>query len=102
MRGARLRDKMRSDQVILNLGVTFPSPTIVELLGYSTIDDIFLDAEHGSFSENQCEDMIGGADLLDKPVIVRVPKNEDHVILRYLDIGASGLIIPHVATVDDA
>jgi len=102
MRGARLRDKMRSDQVILNLGLTFYSPTVVELLGYSTIDDVFLDAEHGSINESQCEEMIRAADLLDKPVIIRVPKNEDHVILRFLDIGASGLIIPHVSTVEDA
>jgi 4-hydroxy-2-oxoheptanedioate aldolase len=88
--------------VIINLGMTFHSPAVVEMLGYTAIDDVFLDAEHGPLSEGQCEDMIRAADLVDKPVVIRVPKNEDHVILRYLDIGSSGLIIPHVTTRDDA
>src|SRR5579884_601622 len=102
MRGERLRAKMKSDQVILNVGLTIYSPAVVEMLGYTDVDDIFLDAEHGSINESQCEDMVRAADLLDKPVIIRVPKNEPHVILRYLDIGTSGLIIPHVSSREDA
>ncbi|HEX5417061.1 MAG TPA: aldolase/citrate lyase family protein [Chloroflexota bacterium] len=102
MRGERLRARMHSDQVILNVGLTFHSPAVVEMLCQSAADDIFLDAEHGAISEGQCEDMIRAADAHDKPVIIRVPANQDHVILRYLDIGASGLIIPHVSSPDDA
>src|SRR5579884_4158421 len=102
MRGERLREKMRADQVIINLGMTFHAPAVVEMLGYTAIDDVFLDAEHGPLSEGQCEDMIRAADVVDKPVVIRVPSNDDHVILRYLDIGSSGLIIPHVTTRDDA
>jgi len=93
---------MHSDQVILNIGLTFHSPSVVEMLGYTVADDIFLDAEHGAIDENLCEDMIRAADAHDKPVIIRVPTNQDHVILRYLDIGASGLIIPHVSSPEDA
>lgn len=102
MRGARLREKMQSDQAILSIGLTFSSPAVVEMLGQSAADDIYLDAEHGPLNESQCEEMIRAADAVDKPVIIRVPTNADHVILRYLDIGASGLIIPHVSTRSDA
>ena len=102
MRGQRLREKMQSGQVILSMGLTFDSPAIVEMLGYTDVDDIFLDAEHGPFNEAQCENLIRVADAADKPVIVRVPTNDAHVILRYLDTGASGLVIPHVTTRDDA
>src|SRR5437588_1654202 len=102
MRVERLRAKMRSDQVILNLGMTFHSPAIVEMLGQTDVDQVFLDAEHGPLSEAQCEEMVRVADLVDKPVIIRVPANDDHVILRYLDIGSSGLVIPHVTNREDA
>jgi len=102
VRGERLRAKMRADQIILSMGLTFHSPAVVEMLSYTQLDDVYLDAEHGPINESQCEEMIRAADAIDKPVIIRVPKNEDHVILRYLDIGASGLIIPHVATREDA
>jgi 4-hydroxy-2-oxoheptanedioate aldolase len=102
MRGEKLRTKMRSDQVIISVGITFHSTAVVEMLGYTDVDDIFLDAEHGSINESQCEDMVRAADLLDKPVVVRVPTNEPHVILRYLDIGTSGIIVPRVTTKEDA
>jgi len=102
VRGERLRAKMQADQVILSLGVSFFSTTVVEMVSHTSIDDVFLDAEHGALSEGQCEDMIRAADTLDTPVIIRVPTNADHVILRYLDIGASGLVIPHVTSREDA
>lgn len=102
MRGERLKARMRSDRVILSVGLTFHSPAVVEMLGYTAVDDIYLDAEHGSINEAQCEDMVRAADLLDKPVVIRVPRNEPDVILRYLDIGTSGIIVPHVSSREDA
>ncbi len=102
MRGARLRARMRADQVIVSVGLTFHSTSVVEMLAYTDVDDIFLDAEHGPINEAQCEDMVRAADLLDKPVLIRVPTNEPHVILRYLDIGASGIVVPHITTREDA
>src|SRR5258708_37977487 len=88
MRGEQLRAKMQSGRSLLNLGVAFYSPTVVEILSHTDADIIFLDAEHGAITEAHCEDMIRAADAREKPVIIRVPKNEDHIILRYLDIGA--------------
>ena len=102
MRGQQLRAKLQSGQPLLNLSVSFYSPTVVEILSYTDADIIFLDAEHGAISEANCEDMIRAADYREKPVIIRVPENEDHIILRYLDIGASGIMIPHLSTRDDA
>lgn len=102
MRGERLRAKMQAGQVILNVGLTFHAPAVVEMLGYTDVDDVYLDAEHGSINEAQCEEMVRAADLLDKPVIVRVPTNDPSVILRYLDVGTSGIIVPHVTTPEDA
>lgn len=102
MRGARLRERLRSGEIILNAGLTFHSPPIVEMLGYAGADVIFLDAEHGPFGPLEAEDMIRAADVVDRPVLVRVPINEDHVILRFLDVGASGIIAPHVTTRQDA
>jgi len=102
MHGEQLRARLKADQVILNLSLSFYSPSLVEILGYSDVDTIFLDAEHGPFNEAQCEDLVRTADLAGKPVLIRVPNNEDHVILRYLDIGTTGLIIPRVTTADDA
>ncbi len=100
MLGSRIRKKLRSGQPVLNVGVTFHSPLVVEWLGLSDIDTVYLDAEHGSINESQCEEMVRAAFLVDKPALVRVPHNDPHTILRYLDIGTSGIIAPHVANAE--
>src|SRR3990170_59060 len=72
------------------------------MLARSGVDQIFLDAEHGPLSEGECEEMVRAADLYDVPVAIRVPVNAPHVILRYLDIGTSAIMVPHVTTRADA
>src|SRR5262249_15546178 len=68
----------------------------------SGVDQVFLDAEHGPLTESECEEMVRAADLFDLPVAIRVPVNAPDVILRYLDIGTSAIMVPHVTTRADA
>ena len=102
MRGGRIKEKLRAGRPVFTTGVRFHSPRLVELLARSGVDQIFLDAEHGPLSEGECEEMIRAADLCDVPVMIRVPVNAPHVILRYLDIGTSTILVPHVTTRADA
>jgi 4-hydroxy-2-oxoheptanedioate aldolase len=66
------------------------------------VDQVFLDAEHGPLTESECEEMVRAADLFDLPVAIRVPVNAPDVVLRYLDIGTSAIMVPHVTTRADA
>jgi 4-hydroxy-2-oxoheptanedioate aldolase len=102
MRGKRIKDKLRAGRPVFTAGLRFHAPRLVEMLARSGADQIFLDAEHGPLSESDCEDMIRAADLYDVPVAIRVPVNAPPVILRYLDIGTSAIMVPHVATRADA
>jgi 4-hydroxy-2-oxoheptanedioate aldolase len=102
MRGKRIKDKLRAGQPVFTTGLKFHAPRLVEMLARSGADQIFLDAEHGPITEAECEEMVRAADLHDVPVMIRVPVNEPHVILRYLDIGTSGIMVPHVTTRADA
>ncbi len=102
MRGRRIKEKLRAGRPVFTAGLRFHSPRLVEMLGRSGVDQIFLDAEHGPLSEGECEDMVRAADLCDVPVMIRVPVNAPHVILRYLDIGTSTVMVPHVTTRADA
>ena len=90
MRGKRIKDKLRAGQPVFTTGLKFHAPRLVEMLARSGADQIFLDAEHGPITEAECEEMVRAADLYDVPVAIRVPTNEPHVILRYLDIGTLG------------
>jgi 4-hydroxy-2-oxoheptanedioate aldolase len=102
MRGKRIKDKLRAGRPVFTTGLRFHAPRLVEMLARSGADQIFLDAEHGPMTEAQCEEMIRAADLHDVPVVIRVPVNAPDVILRYLDIGTSAIMVPHVTTRADA
>ena len=102
MRGKRIKDKLRAGQPVFTTGLRFHAPRLVEMLARSGSDQVFLDAEHGPLSEAECEEMVRAADLFDVPVAIRVPVNAPPVILRYLDIGTSAIMVPHVTTRADA
>ncbi len=102
MRGKRIKDKLRAGRPVFTTGLRFHAPRLVEMLARSGADQIFLDAEHGPMTEAQCEEMVRAADLHDVPVVIRVPVNAPEVILRYLDIGTSAIMVPHVTTRADA
>jgi 4-hydroxy-2-oxoheptanedioate aldolase len=102
MRGKRIREKLRAGRPVFTTALRFHSPRLVEMLARSGADQIFLDAEHGPLSEGECEEMVRAADLHDVPVAIRVPVNAPDVILRYLDIGTSAIMVPHVVTRSDA
>ena len=102
MRGRRIKEKLRAGRPVFTAGLRFHAPRLVEMLARSGVDQIFLDAEHGPLSPGECEEMVRAADLHDVPVMIRVPVNAPHVILRYLDIGTSTIMVPHVTTRGDA
>jgi 4-hydroxy-2-oxoheptanedioate aldolase len=102
MRGKRIKEKLRAGRPVFTTGLRFHAPRLVEMLARSGADQIFLDAEHGPLSEGECEEMVRAADLHDAPVVIRVPVNAPEVILRYLDIGTSAIMVPHVTTRADA
>jgi 4-hydroxy-2-oxoheptanedioate aldolase len=102
MRGKRIKDKLRAGRPVFTTGLRFHAPRLVEMLARSGADQIFLDAEHGPMTEGECEEMVRAADLHDVPVAIRVPVNAPEVILRYLDIGTSAIMVPHVTTRADA
>ena len=102
MRGKRLKEKLRAGRPVFTTPLKFHAPRLVEMLGRSGVDQVFLDAEHGPLTEGECEEMVRAADLHDLPVAIRVPVNAPEVILRYLDIGTSAIMVPHVTTRADA
>jgi 4-hydroxy-2-oxoheptanedioate aldolase len=102
MRGKRIKEKLRAGRPVFTTPLKFHAPRLVEMLGRSGVDQVFLDAEHGPLTEGECEEMVRAADLHDLPVAIRVPVNAPEVILRYLDIGTSAIMVPHVTTRADA
>jgi 4-hydroxy-2-oxoheptanedioate aldolase len=93
-----LKAKLREGRICISTGVSFYSPHLVEILAGCGADAISLDAEHGTLNEGQIEDLTRICDLAGLPVVCRVPYGRPEFILRIMDAGVSGIVVPHVNT----
>ncbi len=104
MRRSKILEKLRAGDpamvVNVNLG---PSPLAIELVGRCGVDGVWIDMEHRPFTQSDVAAMISGARLGDTDAIVRVRKGEGYTsFFRPLEDGAAGVMVPHVATREEA
>ena len=78
------------------------SPNIALLYGTAGFDFIFIDMEHGGFDLETVGDFITASKAADIVPVVRVPALEEHFLSRPLDLGACGLMVPHVYSREQA
>jgi len=78
------------------------SPHIVEILGTTALDFGVLDAEHAPFDRSAIDLMMLAGRAAQLPLYVRVPDYEASTILSVLDMGAAGIVVPHVDTAEQA
>jgi 4-hydroxy-2-oxoheptanedioate aldolase len=98
----RLRGVLASGGVAFGATTQVPSPTIVEILGRVGYDFTIIDTEHGQFDLETARGLIRAAQGSNLSPLVRVVNNDPTRILRALDAGAEGIIIPHVSDATDA
>ncbi|MFC1858385.1 HpcH/HpaI aldolase/citrate lyase family protein [Thermodesulfobacteriota bacterium] len=84
----------------LGMSINLDEPAIVEIAAWLGYDFVWIDCEHSNFSN--LSELIRAAEIGGMEAWVRVPSNEPSVISAVLNIGAKGIIIPHVKRVSDA
>ena len=72
------------------------SPNVAEALGYTPLEFIFIDRQHGSPVTETLEYLVRVGDLVDLPTIVRLPREDTSMITAFLDFGISGIVLPQV------
>ena len=82
--------------------VKTPHPHVAEVLSFSSLDVLVLDAEHAPFDRGSLDMCILAARAAGKPVLVRPPSSSHEQILNALDLGADGVILPHIRTAQEA
>jgi 4-hydroxy-2-oxoheptanedioate aldolase len=79
-----------------------PSHHGAEVLGRSGIDWVLLDLQHGSGTADSLLPLIQAIELGGSSAIVRVGWADPRLIMRVLDMGAIGVIVPMVSTPEQA
>jgi len=102
MRTNTTKAKLSEGQVVFGGIITGYSPDLVELLGAIGYDFVMIDCEHGPMNVDQVEHMVRAAEAFGITPIARVPDHADATILRFLDRGVQGIVVPHVNTREQA
>ncbi len=97
-----LKERIARGDVLLGTWMKTPSMMIAEVLSYTPFDLVCLDAEHAPFDRRDLDQCLGVLSLRQMPALVRVPSRASEHTLNALDLGASGVVIPHVTDVDTA
>ena len=92
-----LKAKMKHGPVF-GMTICSGSPAIIEMLGYIGMDFVFIDSEHNPRAVTDLEEMILAARYAGISPLVRVTKPDEVEIRKSLEMGAEGVIIPHIKT----
>ncbi|QFI68719.1 HpcH/HpaI aldolase family protein [Sinorhizobium alkalisoli] len=90
------KERTRARERTIGTWIKTPSRIVTEVLSGSVLDVLCLDAEHAPFDKMDLDGAILSARAQDMPVLVRVQAPTVPEILNALDLGATGVVIPHV------
>ena len=98
----KLKRALADGKSVFGLFNSIPSPLVVEMIGYAGYDFVILDMEHVCVNPETLENMVRAAECAGLTALVRVPNAAPEAILRALDCGALGIVVPHVRNRADA
>lgn len=96
-----IKKRMKEGDFVLGTWCELPSPAVINVIARAGLNFVIIDMEHGAMDFKIAQEMVMAAEADGCEAIIRVPCNNESDILRSLDIGASGIIVPHIENVDD-
>lgn len=97
-----IKQRLINKEVMYGTWCLIPSADVINVIAKSGIDFVIIDQEHGAIDSELSQRMVISAQVEKCSAIVRVGENNENKILHALDIGADGVIIPHIDSVEEA
>ena len=96
------RRRITARQAVVGSFIKTPTTHATEILGALGYDFVVIDEEHAPFDRQTTDVVLLAARASNLAGIVRVSSDDPAKILSCLDCGASGVLVPHVASVEKA
>ncbi len=96
------RADLRAGKLLVGTFLKTPSPIVAEVLSYSSLDAVCIDTEHAPFGRVELDACIAAFRMAAMNCIVRIPNDSSTQIRNALDSGATGILVPHVSTPEQA
>jgi 2-keto-3-deoxy-L-rhamnonate aldolase RhmA len=97
---ATFRQRVIAREPLIGTFLKTPTSHATEIVGDAGFDFVVIDQEHAPFGRTTTDIALLAARAASMPALVRVPGPE--AILSVLDCGATGVLVPHVASADYA
>jgi 2-keto-3-deoxy-L-rhamnonate aldolase RhmA len=92
----KFKQALANKQPLLGTFVKTPHFHNTEVLSKVGFATLCLDAEHAPFDRRDLDSCILAARANQQHVLVRIPNDHHDTILNTLDLGADGIVVPHV------
>ncbi|MBR3124901.1 MAG: hypothetical protein IKF42_05675 [Mogibacterium sp.] len=97
----KLKKAIKENKYAVGTFLGAANTSIVEIMGYTGLDFVVIDTEHGPYDTMPMSDLIQAAESKGMSPLVRIADLTHKEIQRALDNGAEGIIIPCLKDVDD-
>lgn len=94
--------RLRACQPLLSSFIKTPSHALVEIAGDAGLDAVVLDAEHAPFHPGSLDLGLLACRATGIGGLVRVADSRPATLLQALDLGADGLVLPHIVDAEQA
>jgi 4-hydroxy-2-oxoheptanedioate aldolase len=102
MRENTVRTKWKQGQATVGAWLSIPSAYSAEVMAHQGFDWLCVDMQHGPIDYADAVHMFTAISTTDTIPLVRVPWNDPAIIMKVLDAGAYGVVIPLINTREDA
>lgn len=97
-----LKERLQEGETLVGCFVMIPSADVVEMLAYAGFDFVVIDTEHGPAGGEILVNQLRAANASGISALVRTVGTTPGEILRAMDAGSEGIVVPHVRTEADA
>ena len=98
----KFKQKLANGDVVYGPFMKALDASFMEITGYAGFDFAILDMEHGPAGFADMQNLIRGATLGGLASFVRASDSSAIAVSKALDLGASGIQVPHIKSADDA
>ncbi len=97
-----LKRRLAEGQAVLGTWSVLPSSSVANVICAAGFDFLIIDMEHGPSGFDTAEDIVRACEVEDATPLVRVSENKASLILRALEVGSHGVVVPQITSDEEA
>ena len=97
-----LKERIKKGEAVNGCWLNLGSSLTAEIVGLAGFDWVLIDLEHGAGNEKDVLSQLQALEHSNTAAIVRIESAERQRIHRVLDVGAEGVMCPHINNLDEA